>query len=245
MNLEPMVRKALVGKAIPDVLIAVLFGAIGSLCLWLMFLIGTWIGPFILWFIEPVPAYMPTLSGIILLAVSIVSALRADQKYWTSFTYDSKSLGEIPFSEAPWKMHRFVAYNVPLVSLGLPVLPGAGLPADMQVLGPASVNMMTKIISIPLLIGPILVLSAIRSAKEACRLITADTRHLASLLALIYSQGGRVSFEAISQAEPGFQPVRDGKMLLLIDGVVLVQKEMHGIALADRLEERIRLIAEQ
>ncbi len=245
MNLQPMVRKEIVGKAIPDILVAVLCGTTGSLCLWLMFLIGAWLGPFILWFVEPVPACVPALSGAILLTVSMGSAFRADLKYWTSFTYDSKSLGQIPLSEAPWKMHNVAAHNTLLMFLGLPRLGGAGLPADMRVFGPASVTMVAKILSLPWLIGPTLVLSAIRSAKRGCSLLTADTRHLASLLALVYSHGGRLSYAELSQAAPNFQPDRDGKVLSLIDGVVLLQKEMQGIALADRLEERIRRIAEQ
>lgn len=244
MNLQPMIRKVIFGKAIPDILIGVVFGAIGFLCLWLMFLIGTWVGPFILWFLNPLPAYVPALSGTILLSVSIVSALRADQKYWTSYTYNSKSLGEIPLSEAPWKMHSIAAYNVHLVSLGLPALRGAGLPADMQVLGPASMNMMTKILSIPLMIGPALVLSAARSVRDACRLLAADTKRLSALLTFIYTHGGRVSFAELSQADRNFQPERDGMMLFLVDGVIILHREMQGIALADRLEERIRQIAE-
>jgi hypothetical protein len=240
-----MIRKAILGKAIPDFLIGLVFGVIGFLCLWLMFLIGAWVGPFILWFLNPLPAYVRALSGTILLAVSIVSALRADQKYWTSFTYDSKSLGEIPLSEAPWRLHSIAAYNVPLISLGLPALRGAGLPADMQVVGPASMNMMTKLFSIPLMIGPALVLSAVRSVRDACRLLAADTKRLSALLTFVYTHGGRVSFAELSQADSNVQPERDGKMLFLVDGVILLHKEMQGIALADRLEERIRQIAER
>ena len=76
-------------------------------------------------------------------------------------------------------------------------------------------------------------------------MLAADTKRLSYLLEFVFSNGGRVSFDSLAQKFPDFVPGRDAKMLFIIDGVILLNKEMQGISLASRLEDRIREMAGQ
>lgn len=230
--------------AIPQVAVGLLFGAIALLHLCLMFFAASLLGPLVMWFLRPQPPFLPSLCGVLFLAILFASAAQADQTYWSTFTYDSKSLGEIPVSEAPMVIHSINWYNPILAGFGLPPLRGTGLPADMQVLGPSSLHLMTKLVSLPLLVGPALLFAAFRSIREGCHLIAADSDHMGQILWFVFSRGGRDSFDALGTAIPNFALASDLPILSRIDGVVILHKQMQGIALADRLKEKIQTLAE-
>jgi hypothetical protein len=237
MTLPALVMGELRGKAIPDLIVAILFGVLSLLHLFLMFVVGMWLGPFALWFAAPLPSYGPLLCGVFFVAILCLSALWFDYRYWTSLTYDSKSLGEIRLADAPLIMHSIGPYRGMFGSLGLG---GMGLPADMNVLGPASIGLLTKIICLPLLLGPLLLLGALRGLRESRRLLAMDGERLAKILAFILSKGGRASFRDLKDAFPDLSAETDVKALVLIEGVVILHKEMQGIALTDELKQRIR-----
>lgn len=217
-DLQSSVRRELWGKATPEVLISLVLFVSGALHLGLLFLAGMVLGPLILWFIDPAPACLPFLSGLVAVSCSFLSALHAGDPYWSTFTYDSKSEGEIPLARRRT----------------------CGLPGDMVVFGPNSLHALAKMFSLPLLIGSVLVLRALRGFRIAERFLSADTVYLASLLSFIHLRGGHVSLDELRKVFPGFRLERDVRTLSLLDGVVVLSKEMNGIALAESLEDKIR-----
>ena len=230
MTIHSYVKRQLYGQALLNSIIAVVFGIPALFHLWLMYHLGAWGGPAMLWFWESKPAFLAPASGIVFLAVLILSTLRADQAYWTTYTYHSKSKGVIPVSKGNFILH------------GVSPLRGPGLPADLQVFAPASINLCTKLISLPLLIGPMLLLGAGRKLMDAVSLLTVNTIRLAECLSCAFDKGGRISFDDVSAVVPGFKPEKDLPPLVSIDGVLVLHKEMQGIALSENLQEKVRMM---
>ncbi len=215
-DLQCLVRRELLRKATLEILISLMLFVPGVLHLGLLFLAGMVLGPLILWFMDPAPACLPFLSGMVAVSCSFLSAVHADDPYWSTFTCDSKSNGEIPLASRRM----------------------GGLPGDMLVFGPNSLRALAKMFSLPLLIGPALVLTALRGFRIALRLLSADTAHLASLLSFIHLRGRHVSFDELRTAFPAFRLERDVGTLSLLDGVVVLSREMNGVALAEGLGNR-------
>jgi len=230
MSIQSIIKRDLRTKATPRLIGAVLVGGLAMFHIAVLFMLGSWLGPLVLWFLKPVPTFLPILSGFFFILMLFIGLFRLDDKWWVSATYDSKSLGEIPLTDAPLTWHGSW---------------GGGLPVDMQVLGPASISLVAKIVSIPLLLGPAALLFAIGGCREAWQLLTVNTRHISDIVKFIHVSGGRVTFEALEQAFDQFHLRSDMMALLLIDGVVLLEKEMNGVALAARLREQIAETAGQ
>ena len=241
LTIEAMVRRQLRRKALPLLVMAIFSGIIALGCLGLLFLFGCWLGPLLLWFVAPVPAFLPPLSGMLFLAVLFVSVRQAGFRYWTSATYDSKARGEIPVAESGNIIHGADGYFLTyFLSFGNCAQRGPGLPADMQLFGPASIGLVTKILAMPFLLGPLLLTGSLRAFNDARRLLAADAQRLARLLGVVFANGGRCSLATLQDAVPDFSPATDTRMLLAVDGVIVLHKEMQGIALADELAAEIR-----
>ncbi|MFA5206358.1 MAG: hypothetical protein WC708_18325 [Lentisphaeria bacterium] len=240
---EALVRRQLRRKAFPLLAMAVFAGSIALVCLGLLFLFGCWLGPLLVWFVEPVPTFLPPLSGTLFLAVLFVSVRQAGFRYWASATYDSKARGEIPVAESGNIIHGeewyFLTY---CLSSGNCAQRGPGLPADMQLFGPASTGLVIKMLAMPFLLGPLLLTGSFRALNEVRHLLATDAQRLARLLQVAFANGGRCSFATLQDAVPDFSPETDTRMLLAIDGVIVLHKEMQGIALADELAAEIRRV---
>lgn len=228
MEAEVIVRRALRRRAAPGLVAAVACAVLGVLHTVLVFWLGSWLGPRVLWFWKPAPAFLPLLSGGVTVAAAV---LCPGGCYWTTFTYDSRMRGEIPLQEGP---------SSPFLHALFPCGSALGLPVDMQLFGPASLNLFTKMVVLPLVVGGFLLAAAWRNACSSVRLLSVAPRRLAAPLVAVLAAGGRMSYDDLNRAVPGFVPERDAPLLALVDGVVPVSKDRPGIALADRLQDELR-----
>ena len=99
--------------AMPGLTAGVVVGCLSALHMSVMFLIGSWLGPFVLWFLQPVSRFLPAVSGVSFVLVLLIAAARLSDNWWTTATCDSKSLGEIPLAEAGRQEESRAAWSVP------------------------------------------------------------------------------------------------------------------------------------
>jgi hypothetical protein len=220
-NIQSIIQKNLTGKAGGILFFSFLVGCLALFHIYLMFLLGTAFGPDIFGaFADSVPQSIPLVSGIIFILILFAAALKLDDRWLTYATYDSKFEGEIKLADSKTIFHVRSGSN------------GIGLPADMMMFGPASNKLMVKIISVIFLFGPVLLLCTMRGFKEAYKLYNVDKQQAVDIINFIYDNKGRSSFDDILKNLPDISPDYINQ-LILIDGVILLQKEMQGLALSD------------
>jgi hypothetical protein len=227
--IQSIIGQMLRQKAGSILFISLLTGCFAVFHIYLMFLFGTAFGPWLIGTIAgPMPPAVSFVSGIIFVIILFVALLKLDDDWLATATYDSKFQGEIPLADATTTIHARCNGGV-----------GVGLPADMVILSSASNKLIVKIISVIFLFGPVVLLGSIRGIRESYKLFKVDKRQATKIIDFIYANKGRVSFDDIMKNLPEVSP-KGVDELLLVDGVILLQKEMQGLALADSLSKNIR-----
>ncbi len=227
--IQSIVEKMLRHKAAAILFFSFLTACFAVVHIYLMFLFGMALGPLLIGVIaDPMPPAVSFVAGIIFVILLFVALLKLDDDWFATATYDSKFQGEIPLADAPTTLHAHFNNGV-----------GVGLPADMVILSSASNKLMVKILSVIFLFGPVVLLGSVRGIRESYKLFKVDRRRAAEIIDFIYANKGRVSFDNIMKNLPDVL-LKDIDELLLIDGVILLQKELQGLALADSLSEKIR-----
>ena len=224
---QSIVEQMLRQKAGAILAFSLFVGCFAIFHIYLMFLFGATFGPWLIGAIaDPMPPAVSFVSGIIFVIMLFASLFKLDEDWFATATYDSKSQGEISLANATTTMHSHRGSY------------GMGLPADMVILGSASNKLIVKIISFIFLLGPVILLSSSRGIRESYKLFKVNKQHIAKIIDFICVNKGRVSFDVIKDKLPEISP-RDIDELLLVDGVILLNKELQGLALSDAFSKNI------
>ena len=117
-------------------------------------------------------------------------------------------------------------------------LTGRGL---IALLSPRNIIAIIKITADVLFSGPRVAIWSAKQAFLAFAIVRIDVVGCAAVLDLIYRTGHRMSYQEISGAVAGLNPVKVFNQLRLLDGVLFLTSDPPGLALESELKEELAL----